>query len=138
VVNWLRAAAILAQIDPVQAGYLTLDAQGNLRLPVLRKLGDIDLLGAGQMNLLAEYTLHNLSDADFTYSGPAVSEAQVILQTLASRYGYDPTNASVYNNKYRNPALSFLTGERVLMLYSSQGLAGVQAALDKLRTAGVI
>jgi hypothetical protein len=138
VVNWLRAAAILAQIDPVANGYLETDAQGNLRLPVLRKLGDIDLLGAGQMNLLAEYTLHNLSDADFTYSGPAVTTAQVILQTLAPRYGYDPANASVYNNKYRNPALSFLTGERILILYSGQGLAAVQAELDKLRSAGII
>jgi len=114
VVNWLRAAAILAQIDPVAAGYLELDAAGHLRLPALRSLGSIDLLASGQMNLLAEYTLHNLSDADFTYSGPAVTTAQVILQTLASRYGYDPANASVYNNQYRNPALSFLTGERIL------------------------
>jgi hypothetical protein len=138
VVNWLRAAAILAQIDPVQAGYLVLDAQGHLRLPVLRKLGDVDLLASGQMNLLAEYTLHNLSDADFTYSGPAISEAEVVLRTLASRYGYDPANAAVYNNKYRNPALSFLTGERLLILYSGQGLAGVQAALDKLRAAEVL
>jgi hypothetical protein len=121
-VNWLRAAAILAQIDPVAKGYLVLDAQGHLRLAVLRKLGDIDLLGAGQMNLLAEYTLHNLSDADFTYSGPAVTTAQVILQTLAPRYGYDPANASLYNNKYRNPALSFLTGERILILYSGHHL----------------
>jgi len=138
VVNWLRAAAILAQIEPVAAGYLELDAAGHLRLPVLRTLGSIDLLGSGQMNLLSEYTLHNLSDADFTYSGPAVTTAQVILQALASRYGYDPANASVYNNKYRNPALSFLTGERILILYSSQGLAGVQAELDRLRSAGVI
>jgi hypothetical protein len=137
-VNWLRAAAILAQIDPVAKGYLVLDAQGHLRLAVLRKLGDIDLLGAGQMNLLAEYTLHNLSDADFTYSGPAVTTAQVILQTLAPRYGYDPANASLYNNKYRNPALSFLTGERILILYSGQGVAAVQGELDKLRSAGII
>ena len=48
VVNWVRAAAILAQIDPVQAGYLVLDGQGHLRLPVLRKLGDVDLLGAAK------------------------------------------------------------------------------------------
>lgn len=138
VVNWLRAAAILAQIDPVQAGHLELDAQGHLRLPVLRKLGDVDLLGSGQMNLLAEYTLHNLSDADFTYSGPAISESEVILKTLASRYGYDLANVSVYNNKYRNPALSFMTGERLLILFSSRGLSGVQAELDRLRTAGVL
>jgi hypothetical protein len=138
VVNWIRAAAIMAQIDPVDTGYLTPDAHGNLRLPALRKLGDIDLANLGQTNVLAEYTLHNLSDADFTYSGPAVTEAQIILQTLAPRYGYDPSNASVYNNGYRNPVLSFLTGERILMLYSEQGLAGVQAEVDKLKKSHII
>jgi hypothetical protein len=138
VVNWIRAAAIMAQIDPVGAGYLTPDAHGNLRLPALRKLGDIDLADLGQTNVLAEYTLHNLSDADFTYSGPAVTEAQIILQSLAPRYGYDPANASVYNNGYRNPVLSFLTGERILMIYSEQGLARVQAEIDKLKKHHII
>lgn len=138
VVNWIRAAAIMAQIDPVAKGYLIVDAKGNFRLPALRKLGDVDLADQGQTNVLAEYTLHNLSDADFTYSGPAITAAQTILQTLAARYGYDPANASVYNNSYRNPALSFLTGEHILMLYSGQGLAGVQAELDRLRRAHVI
>jgi hypothetical protein len=58
----------------------------SLRLPALHKLGDIDFADQGQTNVLAEYTLHNLSDADFTYSGPAVTEAKVVLQTLAPRY----------------------------------------------------
>lgn len=138
VVNWVHAAAIMAQIDPVAAGYLMVDASGKLRLPALRKLGDIDLADPGQPNVLAEYTLHNLSDADFTYSGPAVTEVQIILATLAPRYGYDPSNASVYNNGYRNPVLSFSTAEHLLMLYSGQGLAGVQAELDKLKKDHII
>ena len=36
VVNWLRAGAIIAQIDPVAEGYLYKDSKGNLRLPPLR------------------------------------------------------------------------------------------------------
>jgi hypothetical protein len=138
VVNWIRAAAIMAQIDPVATGYLTIDAHGNPRLPALRRFADIDLMDLGQPNVLAEYTLHNLSDADFTYSGPAVAEAQIILQTLAPHYGYDPSNVSVYNNGFRNPVLSFLTGERILMLYSEQGLAGVQSEIDKLKKSHII
>src|SRR5207302_798758 len=64
VVNWLRAAAIVARIDPVAKGYLVLDAQGNPRLPALRSLGEgVDLPAAGQTNLLVEYQIHNLSDA---------------------------------------------------------------------------
>jgi hypothetical protein len=140
VVNWLRAAAIMAQIDPVKAGFLETDAQGHLRLPALRELGDVDILKADptQTNVLAEYTLHNLSDADFTYSGPAISDVEIVLQSLASKYGYDPTKASVYNNKFRNPVFSFVTAERLLIIYSKKGTAGVQAELDRLRDAGVI
>ena len=79
VVNWLRAGAIIAQIDPLAKGYLYMDSKGNLRLPPLRQLGNnLDLNAAGQTNVLAEYTLHNLSDADFTYSGPAVDAVNVI------------------------------------------------------------
>jgi hypothetical protein len=138
VVNWIHAAAILAQVDPVATGYLTVDANGNLRLPALRKLGDIDFADQGQTNVLAEYTLHNLSDADFTYSGPSVVEVQIILANLAPRYGYNPANVSVYNNGFRNPVLSFSTAEHLLMLYSSQGLAGVQTELDKLKKEHII
>lgn len=132
VVNWIRAAAIMAQID------LIVGRSGKLLLPALRKLGDIDLADLGQTNVLAEYTLHNLCDADFTYSGPAVSEAQIVLATLAPRYGYDSSNASVYNDGYRNPALSFITAEHLLILYSEKGLAGVQAELDKLKKGHII
>ena len=140
VVNWIRAAAIMAQIDPVAAGYLSTDAQGNFRLPPLRKLGDFDILAIDptQTNLLTEYTLHNLSDADFTYSGPAVTEVELALKQLAARYGYNPSDVSRYNNSFRNPALSFLTAERLHIIYGNSGLAGVKAQLDKLRSLGVI
>ncbi len=78
VVNWLRAAAIVAQIDPVAKGYLAKDASGNLRLPALRKLGaGVDLNAAGQPNVLVEYTLHNLSDGDATFSTASVDAANV-------------------------------------------------------------
>ncbi len=138
VVNWLRAAAIIAGIDPVQKGYLTTDSQGRLRLPVLRSLGSIDMLAAGQMNLLAEYTLHNLSDADFTYSGPAISQAEVILAQLAPKFGYNPNDKTRYNTKYRNVVLSFMSGERILMIYSDKGVNGVAAEVKKLRDRGII
>ena len=138
VVNWLRAAAIVARIDPVKAGYLTVDAAGHLRLPALGKLGDLNLNALGQTNLRVEYTLHNLSDADFTFSIPAVGEASVLLAQLAPEFGYDPASGASYVTQYRNPALSYLSGERLLVLYGTQGLAAVRAELQALRTRGVI
>ncbi|HEY5377550.1 MAG TPA: hypothetical protein VIK01_27915 [Polyangiaceae bacterium] len=134
------ACAVIADVDPVQRGYVRHDASGAPRLPVVRALGSIDLNAApgSPPNLLVEYTTHNLSDADFTFTGPAVAEAQVLLTALASKFGYDPADASRYNNKFRNPALSFLTGERLTILYSNGGLHAVEAELNKLRRLGVL
>jgi hypothetical protein len=134
VVNWIRTAAIIDQIDPVAAGLLTKDANGNFRLPPLRRLGDLNLLTAGQANILAEYPLHNLSDSDFVFTIPAVNDADVILQSEAGKYGYDPINSPVaYQTEFRNVAMSYLSAERIQITYANQGLAGVKALLDILR-----
>lgn len=135
VVNWLRAAAIIAQIDPVQKGYLTTDAQRHLQLPGLRSLRGLDLLKAepSETNLLPEYSIHNLSDADFTYSIPSVTSIQVILQELAPSFGFNAADTGNYNNRFRNPVLSFCTAERLLILYSDKGLTRVRSELQKLR-----
>jgi hypothetical protein len=138
VVNWLRAGAIIAGIDPVATGYLYKDATGNLRLPPLRQLGNnVDLNANGQTNVLAEYTLHNLSDADFTYSGPAVDAVNVLLQSIASKFGFSTADPNYLTN-FRNPVLSFFTGERLLILYSKQGIEAVIEEVQKLRDAGLI
>src|SRR5215468_10041715 len=139
VVNWLRAAAILAQIDPVAKGYLTVDTQNHLRLPVVRQLGrGVDLNANGQTNLLVEYALHNLSDADFNLSGPAVTEAEVLLSNIASAFGYSPADTTVYNTKFRNVVFANLSAERLLMIYGSSGIQGVSAEVQKLRQQGII
>jgi len=82
--------------------------------------------------------LHNLSDADYTFTGPAVVLANAILKELAPKYGYDPAQVARFNTKFRNPALRWLGAEHVQIVYANRGLAGVAADLDKLRKAGVI
>jgi len=139
VVNWLRAAAIIARIDPVTKGYLVRDAQGNLRLPALLALGEgVDLPAAGQTNLLLEYQIHNLSDADFVNSIPAVTESQVLLRSLAPQFGYDPADVANYNNKFRNVVYAFLSPERLSILYSNGGLSAVSREVAKLRALHII
>lgn len=140
VVNWLRAGAILANIDPVAKGYLRVDRSGNLRLPAVQRLGDVDLNAAtpSQVNAPVEYQLHNLSDADFTQTGPAVAVLQILLGDLASSFGYDPSDAARYNTSFRNPVLSHLSAERLYILYTSGGLDAVRAQLTKLRSKGII
>jgi hypothetical protein len=140
VVNWLRAGAIIAGIDPVAKGYLRVDGAGRLRLPAVQRLGDVDLNAATptQVNAPVEYQLHNLSDADFTQTGPAVSVVQILLATLAPSFGFDPSDSARYNRGYRNPALSHLSAERLYMLYTAGGLDAVRAQLALLRAAGII
>jgi hypothetical protein len=138
VVNWLRAAALVARIDPIQAGYLVSEG-GTLRLPPLRKLSaGTDLIAAGQLNLLPEYAIHNLSDADFTLSIPAVSISDVILPALASEFGYDRSDLARYNWKFRHVVLSREAGERILFAYETGGLAAVRSILQRLRGEGAI
>jgi hypothetical protein len=138
VVNWLRAAAILAQIDPVAKGYLAL-VDGKLRLPPLAALASgVNLPAAGQTNLLVEYQIHNLSDSDFINSIPAVTTAQVLLQQIAPTFGFDPNDVTRYNNFFRNVVLAYLSPERLMMLYDKNGIAEVVEEVSKLRRLHVI
>lgn len=133
VVNWLRAAAILAQIDPVAKGYLVMD-NGQLRLPPLAQLGSgTDLARAGQGNVLVEYQIHNLSDADFVNSIPAVTTVQVLLAQVAPQFGYDASDVSRFNNFFRNVVLSNLSPERLMMIYDKQGIEEFVEEIRKLK-----
>jgi hypothetical protein len=132
-----RAAAIIAQQDPIAKGYLIKDSTGAYRLPAFRKTGTVDILSAGQMNLLAEMTIHNLSDADWVYGDQAVDNMQVVLTELAPEFGVDPSNTAVFNNSFRN-VLAHYPAESIYMTYTRKGKAGVQAMIGKLVEAGVL
>jgi hypothetical protein len=139
VVNWLRAAAIVAQIDPVAKGYLAMDAGGRFRLPPLAALGNgVNLPASDQSNVLVEYQIHNLSDADFVNSIPAVTQVQLLLQRLAPRFGYDVADAARYNSNFRNVVLANLSPERLMMIYGTKGLEAVAEEVGKLKRMNLI
>ncbi len=140
VVNWLRAAAIMVGQDPVERGYLMKDATGRLRLAAVRQLGSVNIQASTPMqsNLLYEYVLHNLSDADFTFTGPAVVQSEVFLRTVASKFGYDPADATRYNTEYRNVVLAHLSAERVQILYANGGIGRVEQEVAKLKAAELL
>jgi hypothetical protein len=140
VVNWLRAAAILAEVDPVAKGYLKRDQSGQLRLAPMRQMTSVAMqsLLPDEPSLLVEYVLHNLSDADFTFTGPAATEAGVLLKSLAPRFGYDPNDGTAFNTKFRNPVLAHLSAERLQIIYASKGLEAVAAEIEKLKRAGLL
>lgn len=140
VVNWLRTAGIMTGIDPVERGYLAKDATGRLRLAPVRKLGSVNIQASlpMQSNLLYEYVLQNLSDADYTYTGPAAVQSDLFLRVLAPKFGYDPADATRYNTGYRNPVLAHLSAERVHILYATGGIERVEAEISKLKGAGLL
>jgi len=140
VVNWLRTAGIMTGIDPVERGYLMKDAIGRLRLAPVRQLGSVNILASlpNQSNLLYEYVLQNLSDADYTFTGPAVVQSELFLRTIAPKFGYDPADATRYNTEYRNPVLTHLSAERVQILYATGGIGRVEAEVAKLKSAGLV
>lgn len=137
VANWLRAAAIVARIDPVAKGYLMKDEAGRDRLAAVRQLGR-EVFLKGQGYILAEYVLHHLSDADYPFSGPAVADVDALLVALAPKFGADPADKASFNLKFRNPVLSWMSAERLQMIYASGGLDAVAAEIAKLRSAGTI
>jgi len=82
--------------------------------------------------------LHAVSDSDFVATEPAVSVDQVILKALALEFGFDPNQTAAYNNGFRNPVFSFLTAERLFIIYGNSGLDAVRAEISNLRGRGLI
>ena len=96
---------------PGQVADQTASVPATRRRPPLRGGRCFD--AADQVNLRVEDSIHILFDTDPVFGIPAMTEAQLLLQALAPRYGYDPGKAR-YMSRCRDPALSFLSGERTL------------------------
>jgi hypothetical protein len=140
VVNWIRAAAIIARVDPVARGYLASAPGGKLRLPPLAATGTFDLWSAptSPPYFLPEYTLHQLSDANYFLSVPAAFDLGLILEKLAPEFEIDPKDRAAFNNKFRNPVLSCLSAERLMFVYTRRGIEGVRAEVKHLRARHLI
>lgn len=115
VVDWIRAAAMLARVDPVAQGYLVRNSGSEWHIAKFR----------------IEDSIHNLSDADFVVSIPAVTTVDALLKQLAHEFGFDAADTARYNNRFRNRVLSDFTAERLLMIYTHSGLDGVRAEIRR-------
>ena len=63
---------------------------------------------------------------------------ETVLAQPAPEFGFDPANTTAYNLRYRNPALSSLTAERLQTIYANKGVQGVRKQLQLLRQNGII
>ncbi|MDC7684680.1 hypothetical protein PQU92_15445 [Asticcacaulis sp. BYS171W] len=127
-VVWLEAAAIIARVDPVKAGYLRQTDKG---LDVNWSTGL-----TGESGIWRECLIHTASDDNYRHSHTVSTAADDVLKKLAPQFGYDPA-AGNYLMKYRHVAMSELGGDRIQALLSTQGEAAVLAELQKLRKKGL-
>ncbi len=65
-------------------------------------------------------------------------ESQIILQTLAPAFGYNPSETADYLSCFRNPVLRHLTTEQILIAYRRGGIEAVAADIRRLRDTGVL
>ncbi|MEA1673112.1 hypothetical protein [Nitrospirillum sp. BR 11163] len=130
LVHWLRAAAIIARVDPVAAGYLAPAQAGGLTLP-----GMIDATGVPRW--WSACLIHAQSDHNWVYAEPAVEDADALLRQLAPRFGVDASDPARYTWGYRHAVLSHLGAARVQSLAAQGGLNALAQALTKLRAQGV-
>jgi hypothetical protein len=137
VVNWIRAAAIIARVDPVARGYLHIDGDKKLRLAEIR--GNSGLANSlKEASMMAEDTIHNLSDANFNLALPAITEVNSGLRVLAPKFGYSADDTATYNNSFRNPVMSDLTAERLFIVMTNDGLPGLEREVRMLVSAGLL
>lgn len=108
VVGWLRAAAIIAHIDPVALGVLK-PAEG----------------GGFTMAVTLECRIHNMSDGNWVVGVPAMKHAQLVLDRLVPQLGYEA--GAPRTRRFMLRALSVYGAERFDMVDDTEALKLLQA-----------
>ncbi|CAL4869555.1 hypothetical protein MMA231_03847 (plasmid) [Asticcacaulis sp. MM231] len=110
--NWLRAAAIIARVDPSKY----LPAKGVWP---------------------EECHIHTLSDQNWMVAEPAAVMANEALAAAAGAFGFDPADVKTYTWHFRLIALSTLGADRIAEAWRREGDRGVLALLEPLRARGL-
>jgi hypothetical protein len=118
LVNYIRAAAIIARVDPVVTGLLRRTDAGELAL--------------AQVPPRAEGQINHLSDHDFIFSGDSASLLISSLQQLAPRYGIASSADPPRFNLFRNLVLSQAPDMLLYGVLQTGGLDGLKATIDDL------
>ena len=116
VVGWIKAAAILAGVDPVEKGLL---AKGGETLPEPRRM---------------EGFICHLGDHDWVLSVPSAKWTIPVLAAIArERYGMSEADLAARPfYSFRNYVCSQATFMRLYAAYSTKGKAGVAAVAEEL------
>ena len=116
LVNYIRAAAIIARVDPVKMGMLRQTDDGSFAL--------------AQDPPRIEPHINHLSDHDFVFSGDSATILIQTLKDLAPGYGVDPATQGSRFNLFRNLVFSQLTDMRLYGVLQVGGADAVKATID--------
>jgi hypothetical protein len=117
VVNYIRAAAIIARVDPVSFGLLRRTKDGGF---VLRQ----------DPPRIEDYII-NFADGDYLFTNDAIPLLVSTLAEIATGYGIDPTNQTARFNLFRNLVLSQLSEVRLYGILQQEGADGMRALIDR-------
>lgn len=117
LVNYLRAAAIVARMDPVAIGLLRATDDGGYAL-------------AQEPPWTVSYINH-FADHDWLLTNDALAATVAALRALAVDYGIDPDGTPARFNLFRNLVLSQLSEVRLYAALAASGPAGVRALVDQ-------
>lgn len=116
VVDYLRAAAILARVDPVSYG-------------ILRRTNG-DGFALAQEPPQIEGYIANLADGDYLFTNDALPVVVATLTTIATEYGIDPIRETARFNLFRNLVLSQVSEVRLYALLQQHGPDAVRSMID--------
>ena len=122
LINYIRAAAIIARVDPVQAGLLQPWADPSAPAG----------LGLAQIPPRVEPHINHLSDHDFVFTGDSLTTVLDTLRNLAPEYDVDPPTQTARFNLFRNTVLSQVTDMRLYGYLQTGGADAVKAQIDTL------
>ncbi|GAC1317217.1 MAG: hypothetical protein NVSMB2_10710 [Chloroflexota bacterium] len=120
LINYIRAAAIIARVDPVAFGLL--------------KPWDDPIapagLGLAQTPPRVEGHINHLSDHDFVFSGDSSALVVNALKAIAPDFGIDPASDTARFNLFRNTVLAQLSDMRLYGYLQTGGVDAVRRRIN--------
>lgn len=110
IVEFIRAAAVIANVDPVNYKALEKLPDGKYRLPSPKR---------------PEYWIAQFMDHDWTFTAPAAASMITVMKDIAVKNNIQDKDF----NSFRNRIFGYYTIEKLYNVYVDKGVAGVESLI---------